>query len=118
MTLEPLLAPFTDKGKEASTGLVLSRTGTNNRIGGDSRDQWRAVLQPCIQHQLYCVWPPEVIRQKSCDHCAAQKLLCAVEGVRVSNRKRRDKVGNWGIATPEEKPGGGGIRGRVLSGVG
>ena len=34
---------------------------------------------------------PKVYARKSCNHCAAQKLSCVVEGVRVSNRKWRDR---------------------------
>src|SRR5882724_2465082 len=41
---------------------------------------------------MYCLWPPEGIRQKSCDHCAAQKSPCVVDGVWVSNWKHRSRA--------------------------
>src|SRR5882724_6299464 len=45
MTPEPLLAPFTDKGKEVSTGLVPGfDTGTNTETGGPFGDQRGSVL--------------------------------------------------------------------------
>ena len=31
------------------------------------------------------------MHQKSCDHCAGQKLPCTIDGVRVSNQKRQDR---------------------------
>jgi len=40
---------------------------------------------------MYYIWPPEGMHQKSCDQCAAQKIPCVVDGVRVSNRERRDQ---------------------------
>ena len=46
----------------------------------------------CQQHHSYCVWPPEGIHQKSCDQCMAQKIICMVAGVRVSNQKWQDWV--------------------------
>ena len=49
MMLKPLLAPFTDKGKEVSTGFPLKLTvelklGT----GGSIWDQWGSVLRPVL----------------------------------------------------------------------
>src|SRR5882724_13184963 len=40
---------------------------------------------------MYCVWPPEGVCQKSCNQCAAQKIPCAIDGVRVSNWKWWDQ---------------------------
>ena len=45
----------------------------------------------CRQHHMYCLWPLEGIQQKSCDHCAAQKIPCAVNGIWVSNQKQQDR---------------------------
>ena len=45
MTPEPLLVPFTNKGKEVSTGVHSGvDTGTENQIGGALRDQQGSVL--------------------------------------------------------------------------
>src|SRR5882724_8327262 len=98
MTPEPLLAPFTEKGKEVSYGYSRVDTGTENR---------KQVEQPgtngerscdrCLRHRSYCIWPPEGVRQKSCDQCAVQKIVCMVAGVRVSNRERRDRSGAEGL---------------------
>src|SRR5882724_7867613 len=93
MTPEPLLAPFTEKGKEVSPGILSGiDTGTENRnqveqsgTNGERSCDW------CQQHQMYCVWLPEGVHQKSCDQCMAQKIPCVVAGVRVSNWKRRDR---------------------------
>ena len=45
---------------------------------------------------MYCLWPPEGVRQKSCDHFPAQKIVCAVDGIRVSNQKQQDRSGAEG----------------------
>ena len=45
---------------------------------------------------MYCLWPPEGVRQKSCNHCAVQKIPCTVDGVQVSNRKHWSRAeGSW-----------------------
>src|SRR5882724_5765733 len=36
---------------------------------------------------MYCLWPPEGIWQKTCDHCTVQKIPCMVDSVWVSNQK-------------------------------
>jgi len=51
--------------------------GTN----GDQLCNW------CKHHSLYCLWPPESVHQKSCNHCAARKMVCLVQGEWVSKRK-------------------------------
>ena len=56
----------------------------------------------CRQHQLYCIWPPEGVRQKSCDHCVGQKLPCTIDGIQVSNRKRWDRSREEG-SRPQKK---------------
>jgi len=35
------------------------------------------------------MWPPEGVCQKSCDHCAGQKMVCTVGGVQVPNGNSR-----------------------------
>src|SRR5882724_9199569 len=91
MMLEPLLAPFTDKGKEVSTRVVPGfDTGTNTETGGTFGDQRGSVLRlvhpaPVVLYLATCV------HQKSCDQCVAQKIPCAVAGVRVSNWKQQDR---------------------------
>src|SRR5882724_1161187 len=51
---------------------------------------------------MYCIWPPEGVLQKSCDQCAAQKIPCAVNGIRVSNWKQWDRSGAEG-SRPQKK---------------
>src|SRR5882724_12465235 len=46
---------------------------------------------------MYCIWPPEGVRQKSCNKCMAQKIPCTVNGVWVSNRKRWDRSETGGL---------------------
>ena len=76
MTPEPLLAPFTEKGKEVSSGILSGiDTGTENR------KQVEQSCDPCLRHRSYCIWPLEGVRQKSCDQCAAQKIVCTVARV-------------------------------------
>jgi len=56
MTLEPLLVPFTNKGKEVSTGIVPGfDTGTNTETGGPFGDQWGSILRlvPAASDVLY-----------------------------------------------------------------
>jgi len=43
------------------------------------------------------MWPPEGIQQKSCDHCAGQKMVCTVGGIQVSNQKWQDQSGGEGL---------------------
>ena len=98
MMPEPLLVPFTDKGKEVSTGLVLgfdTRTKTeqvdHSGTNGDRSCDW------CQWHRMYCIWPPEGVCQKSCDQCVAQKIPCVVDGIQVSNQKRWDRLETGGL---------------------
>ena len=93
MMPKPLLAPFIDKGKEVSTGFVPGfDTGTKTEqvdhlgTNGDRSCDW------CRCHRMYCIWPLEGVCQKSCDQCAAQKIPCAIDGIWVSNQKRRDRL--------------------------
>jgi len=45
---------------------------------------------------MYCLWPPEGIQQKSCDHCTAQKIPCMVDSIWVSNWKHQSRPeGSW-----------------------
>src|SRR5882724_13424062 len=104
MTPEPLLAPFTEKGKEVSSG-ILSRvdTGTENRKQVEqSGTNGERSCDRCLWHRSYCIWPQEGVRQKSCDQCVAQKIVCTVTRVRVSNRKWRDRSGAEG-SRPQKK---------------
>jgi|SRR5882724_3198668 len=39
------------------------------------------------------MWLPEGVQQKSCDHCAAQKMVCTSAGIWVSNWKWQDWSG-------------------------
>jgi len=48
------------------------------------------------------MWPPEGVQQKSCDHCVAQKMVCTVSSIRVSNWKWRDQSGGEG-SWPKKK---------------
>jgi len=73
------------------------------------------------------MWLPEGVQQKLCDHCAAQKMVCTVNGIWVSNWKQRDQsggVGLWpkkrsqvevGLDVGSEKTGTGGWRQEVSS---
>src|SRR5882724_1101484 len=103
MTPEPLLAPFTEKGKEVSSGYSRVDTRTENQKQVEqpgTNGEWSC--DRYLQHRSYCIWPLEGVRQKSCDQCAAQKIVCTVSGVRVSNRKRRDRSGPEG-SRPQKK---------------
>jgi len=48
------------------------------------------------------MWPPEGVWQKSCDHCAAQKMVCTVTRIWVSNWKWQDQSGGEG-SWPKKK---------------
>ena len=110
MTPEPLLAPFTDKGKEVSTGVVPGfDTGTNTETGGPFGDQRGSVLKPV----------PELCL--AAQRCTPEELR-PVRGSKDPLHSRRSpglkpeavgQVRGWGIAAPEEKPGGGGVRGGI-----
>src|SRR5882724_12186184 len=104
MTPEPLLAPFTEKGKEVSSSILSGiDTGTENQKQVEqSGTNGERSCDRCLQHRSYCIWPPEGVRQKSCDQCAVQKIVCTVAGVRVSNRKRQDCSGAEG-SRPQKK---------------
>jgi len=60
------------------------------------------VCNQCQWHNSYCVWPPEGVHQKSCNQCAAQKIVCTVAGMWVSNRKWWDQSGAEGLQ-PQKK---------------
>src|SRR5882724_10001684 len=92
MTPELLLAPFSDKGKEVSLGFCLElilglKTEKQVEQLGTNGDR---VCDRCCWHRSYCLWPPEGVCQKSCNHCAAQKIICTVDGDWVANWKWRD----------------------------
>ena len=40
---------------------------------------------------MNCLWLPEGIQQKSCNHCTVQKILCIVDSIQVSNQKWWDR---------------------------
>jgi len=46
MTLEPLLTPFTEKGKQVSTGSFGRIPELKTETGRAFRDQWGVVLRP------------------------------------------------------------------------
>jgi len=48
------------------------------------------------------MWLPEVVRQKSCNHCVGQKMVCTVKRIWVSNQKWQDQSGGEG-SQPEKK---------------
>src|SRR5882724_6652446 len=104
MTPEPLLAPFTEKGKVVSSGILSGiDTGTENQTQVEqSGTNGERSCDRCLWHRSYCIWPLEGVRQKSCDQCAAQKIVCTVTGVQVSNRKRWDRSGAEG-SWPQKK---------------
>ena len=56
---------------------------------GTNGDQ---VCDRCHRHRSYCLWPLEGVRKKSCDHCSGQKLICTIDGERVSKRKWQDRA--------------------------
>ena len=127
MTPEKLLVPFMDKGKQVSTNWLQiwyqnwklrqrEQPGTN----GDWVCDWYE------QHSQYCMWPPKGVCQKSCDHCACQKMVCTVGGVRVSKWKQWDQSGegsqpkkrNWVevvLDAESERSGTGGWKQEVSS---
>src|SRR5882724_6008331 len=73
--------------------LFGSDTGTeiHNRKHGPGPIGTRSVTG--VNGMPYCIWPPEGIRQKCCDHCAAHKMVCTIGGIQVSNRKWWDWSG-------------------------
>src|SRR5882724_12150967 len=91
--------------------------GTN----GDRVCDW------CQWHSQYCMWLPEGVHQKSCNHCTVQSIVCTVDGIQVSNQKQRDRlgaVGSWpkkrsqvevGSDAESEKTGTGGWKQEVSS---
>jgi len=91
MTPEPLLAPFTDKVKEVSFFFlgICSGTETRNRRSNPGPMGSSPATGANGTGHTVSVWPPEGICQKSCNHCAAQKIMCMVNGVQVSNWKQR-----------------------------
>src|SRR5882724_7629867 len=56
---------------------------------GTNGDQ---ICDQCTRHGQYCVWLPEGVWQKSCDHCAALKMVCTISGIRVSKKKSQVEV--------------------------
>jgi len=103
MTLEPLLAPFTEKGKQVSTrsfGMILELKTETGRAAGD---QWGAVLQLVPLHRSYCIWPLEVFARSLQQMCGTENCVHG-HGTWVSNRndgitqEQKDRV-------LREKPG-------------
>jgi len=79
-TLEKLLVPFTNKGKQVSLKLSGNETGTeicNRRNSWGPMGTGRGL-------------------PKSCDHCTAQKMVCTIAGIWVFNWKQQDKSGGEG----------------------
>ena len=103
MTPEPLLAPFTEKGKEVSSGYsrVDTRTENQKQVEQPGTNGERS-CDRYLRHRSYCIWPPEGVLQKSCNQCVVQKIVCTVAGVQVSNRKQWDRSGAEG-SWPQKK---------------
>src|SRR5882724_11335358 len=84
----------------------------------------RSVTGVNSTHSTAC--PPQGIHQKSCDHCAGQKMVCTVRGIQVSKQKQWDWSGegsqpkkkSWvevGSDAEFEKSGTGGWKQEVSS---
>src|SRR5882724_8895541 len=104
MTLEPLLAPFTEKGKQVSTrsfGMILELKTETGRAAGD---QWGAVLQlvPLAQVLLHlatgrCL--PEVLQPM----CSAENHVHSHGDVGLQS-EMMGSLRSRRIMAPEEKP--------------
>jgi len=71
------------------------------------------ICDQCECHKLYCLWLPEGAFKKTCDPCAVKKMTCTEKEYRFQVEVSQVLEGRR-FAPPEEEPGGGEVRSRVI----